>query len=178
MVSIWRGFLFLCVLGLGYVILLWHSLSLPYNYLSTTTRVKTAWKKFKELLPVLSSRHLSYKTRGHVYNSCVRNAMLHASDTWPLTRPDLLRLRGSNRAMIRQICNVKPENVATVSSNELLARPEIDDLDIILREKRLRWFGRVERSSGAIKTVFNMQIEGKRGPGRPRMSWRTLRERP
>ena len=26
--------------------------------LSTTTRVKTAWKKFKELLPVLSSRHL------------------------------------------------------------------------------------------------------------------------
>ena len=26
--------------------------------LSTTTRVKTAWKKFKELLPVLSSHHL------------------------------------------------------------------------------------------------------------------------
>ena len=29
MVSVWRGFLFLCVLGMGYVILLWHSLSLP-----------------------------------------------------------------------------------------------------------------------------------------------------
>ena len=28
----WRGFLFLWVLGMGYVILLWHSLSLPYNY--------------------------------------------------------------------------------------------------------------------------------------------------
>ena len=27
--------------------------------LSTTTRVKTAWKKFKELLPILSSQHLS-----------------------------------------------------------------------------------------------------------------------
>ena len=33
-VSVWRGFLFLCVLGMGYVILLSHSLSLPYNYLS------------------------------------------------------------------------------------------------------------------------------------------------
>ena len=32
MVSVWRGFLFLLVLGMGYVILLWHSLSLPYNY--------------------------------------------------------------------------------------------------------------------------------------------------
>ena len=31
-VSDLRGFLFLWVLGMGYVILLWHSLSLPYNY--------------------------------------------------------------------------------------------------------------------------------------------------
>ena len=31
-VSVWRGFLFLWVLGMGYVILLWHSLSLPYNH--------------------------------------------------------------------------------------------------------------------------------------------------
>ena len=31
-VSVWRGFLFLWVLGMGYVILLWHSLRLPYNY--------------------------------------------------------------------------------------------------------------------------------------------------
>ena len=31
-VFVWRAFLFLWVLGMGYVILLWHSLSLPYNY--------------------------------------------------------------------------------------------------------------------------------------------------
>ena len=30
-VSVWRGFLFLWVLGMGYVTLLWHSLSLPLN---------------------------------------------------------------------------------------------------------------------------------------------------
>ena len=33
---VWRGFLFLWVLGMGYVILLWHSLSLPYNYFGET----------------------------------------------------------------------------------------------------------------------------------------------
>ena len=32
-VSVRRGFLFLWVLGMGYVILLWHFLSLPYDYL-------------------------------------------------------------------------------------------------------------------------------------------------
>ena len=33
-VFVWRGFLFLWVLGMGYVILLWHSMSLPYFYLA------------------------------------------------------------------------------------------------------------------------------------------------
>ena len=53
---------------------------------------------------------------------------------------------------------------------------EIDDLDVILRERRLPWFGHVELSSSAIKTVCDMQVEGKRGPRRPKMSWRTLTE--
>ena len=30
-VSVWRGFFFLLVLGMGYVILLWYSLCLPYK---------------------------------------------------------------------------------------------------------------------------------------------------
>ena len=67
--------------------------------LSTTTCVKTAWKKF--LLPVLSSCHLSFKTRGRVYSSCVWSAMLHASETWPLTKPNLQHLQRNDRVMIR-----------------------------------------------------------------------------
>ena len=31
-VFVWRSFLFLWMLGMDYVILLWHSLNLPYNY--------------------------------------------------------------------------------------------------------------------------------------------------
>ena len=106
--------------------------------LSTTTRVKTTWKKFKDLLPVLSSRHLSFKTRGHVYSSCVRSAMLHASETWALTKPNLQCLQRNDRAMIRQICNVKPQDTVTTRSNELLAQLGIEDLDLILKERRLR----------------------------------------
>ena len=107
--------------------------------LATTTHVKTAQKKFKELLPVLLSHHLSYKTRRRVYSSFVRNAMLHASQTWPLTRPDRQRLWHNDRPITRQACTVKPEDVATIRSNELLARLEIDDLDVIQREKKLCW---------------------------------------
>ena len=41
-VFVWRGFLFLWVLGMGYVILLWHSLSLPYNYSSERYTLRRA----------------------------------------------------------------------------------------------------------------------------------------
>ena len=40
--------------------------------LSTTTRVKTAWKKFKDLLPVLSSRHLFQNTWPCVQLLCAK----------------------------------------------------------------------------------------------------------
>ena len=144
--------------------------------LSTTTHVKIAWKKFKELKTVLSSRHLSFKTCGRVYSTCVRSAMLHASETWPVTKPCLKRLQQNNRAMIRQICNVKPQDTATIRSIELLARLRIEDLDLILK-KRLRWYGHVERSNGAVKTAFDIQVNRKRGPGRPKMTWKQLTDR-
>ena len=145
--------------------------------LSTTTCVKTAWKKFKELLPVLSSCHLSFKTHGHVYSSCVRSAVLHASETWPLTKPNLQHLQRNDRAMIKQICNVRPRDIVTTRSSELLVRLGIEDLDLILKERRLHWYGHVERSNGAVKTAFHIQVEGKRGPGRPKVTWKQLTER-
>ena len=145
--------------------------------LSTTTRVKNAWKKSKELKPVLSSSSLSFKTCGRVYSTCVRSAMPQASDTWPVTKPCLQRLQRNDRATSRQICNVKPQDMATIRSMELLARLGIEDLDLILKERRLRWYGHVERSNSAVKTAFDIQGNGKRGPGRPKMTWKQLTER-
>ena len=132
--------------------------------ITVTTRGKTAWKKFRELLPVLTYRYLSYKTRGHVYSCCMQSVMLHASELWPLTKMNLQR---NDRAMIRQICSIKPEDVATVRSSELLAKLELEDLKLIFRERRLCWFGHVERSSRAVRTACGIQIDGRQRQGGP-----------
>ena len=143
--------------------------------LSTTTGLKTAWKKFRELLPaVLSSGHLSFKTCGRMYSSCVRSPMLLGSQTWPLTKPNLQHLQQNDRAMIRQICNVKPQDIVTTRSNELLAWFGIEDLDLILKERRLHCYGHVECSNGVVKTAFDIQVDGKRGSGRPKLTWEQL----
>ena len=144
--------------------------------LSTTTREENAWKKFKNLLPVLSSRHLSFKIRGRVYSSCVWSAMLRASETWPLTKSNLQCLERNDRAMIRQICNVRPQDIVTTRSKELPMWLGTEDLDLILKERRLQWYEHVECSNGAVKTAFDIQVDGKHGPGRPKMTWKQLTE--
>ena len=71
----------------------------------------------------------------------------------------------------------KPQDIVTTRSNELLAQLGIDDVDLILKERRLCWYGHMERSNGAVKTAFDQQVDGKRGPGRPKMKWKQLTER-
>ena len=101
--------------------------------------VKTAWKKFKKLLPVLSSRHLSFRACGCMYSSCVQKIMLNASETRPLTKPDLQCLQQNNGAMMRDLL---------MSSHKTLSLP---DLMSYLRSLALRiWtsFWRRECSTG------------------------------
>ena len=47
----------------------------------------------------------------------------------------------------------------TIRSTELLARLGIEDLDLILKERRLCWYGHVECSNGAVKTAFDVQVD-------------------
>ena len=46
-------------------------------------------------------------------------------------------------------------------------QPFIEDLDLILKERRRPLYGHVERSKGAVKTAFDIQVDGKQEPGKP-----------
>ena len=94
--------------------------------LSTTTCVKTAWKKFKELLPGLSTQHLSFKTHGYVYSSCVE-PNFHASETWLLTKPNLQCLQWNDRAIRSDRLTMSSHKILSTRCNKLLA-----GLDFIL----------------------------------------------
>ena len=74
--------------------------------------------------------------------------------------------------MISQICSIKPEDVA-----RLLAKLELEDLNLILRERRFPLFGHVECSSGAVRTACDIQIEGRRGAARLKLTWKKLTEK-
>ena len=133
--------------------------------LAAITRCKCAWGKFRQLLPLLTNRQVPLLTR----SSCVRSVMLHAAETWAMKADTLNRLRRNDRAMIRWICNVKAKD--EVSSDSLLTKLGIQDLDVVLRIGRMRWFGHVERSTGWISEARKLNVVAQKRSGRPRKSW-------
>ena len=68
---------------------------------ATTARIRSAWKKFRDLLPILTCRGLSLKSRGYAYNACLRSILLYASETWAATQEDVSRLNRNDMMMKR-----------------------------------------------------------------------------
>ena len=70
--------------------------------------------------------------------------------------------------MIGQICKIKPNDVTTVGSRELMAKLKLEAFDLILREKAsLVWiFGAFSGAVGTACDIIYKLVEGGM-PGRP-----------
>ena len=59
----------------------------------------------------------------------------------------------------------------TKLAQTLLTKLGIQDLDVVLRTSRMRWFGHVERSTGWIAEVRKLNVVAQKRSSRPRKSW-------
>ena len=99
--------------------------------------------------------------------------MLDGSEMWGPKIDDLQRLRRNDRAMIRWICGVKPQD--RINSNVLLDKLGLADIGNVLRSRRLRWYGHAKRSQDYINTVMDVEVkvdDEKKCPGRTRKTWK------
>ena len=135
---------------------------------AATARSRCAWGKFRENLPLLTSKPVPFDLKGRLFSSNVRSSMLHGTETWPMTSHALHRLCRNDRAMIRWICGVKPSD--DPSMVDLHAKLGKCDLAVLVREV-VRWFGHVMRSNGEINRVRSRPVPGRKGPGRPKKTW-------
>ena len=136
--------------------------------LSLITRYKSAWSKFRQLLPLLTNPHLLFTTRGQIYNTYIKAVMLYSSEIWSLTTPSLNRLKCNDLAMIRWICKASVED--RISAEKLHAKLGIQNIESALRCHRLRWFGHVVCSSGWLLKLREFKVVGVKRPGRPKMT--------
>ena len=65
--------------------------------------------------------------------------------------------------MVRWICNVRLKN--RISSDSLLEKFGINNIQTLLRYNRLRWFGHVAKNDGCINSITALEVNGHRGRG-------------
>jgi len=65
------------------------------------TRIQIGWHKFRQLVPLFTSKVISLTVRGRLYSSCVQSSMLHGSDTWPVKNENEVAMTNRQTEMHR-----------------------------------------------------------------------------
>ena len=134
-------------------------------------RVRSAWAKFKELSPILTTRGASYHVKGKVYRACVQSVLVYGTETWSMKVENLRSLERAERMMVRWMCGVSlKDQVRSVDLYSLLNVPCVAD---VVRHGRLRWFGHLERKNmyDWVSACRNVEVVGLKGRGRGRKTW-------
>ena len=139
--------------------------------LAVNARVRSGWRKFRELMPFLTSKAPPLKMKGQVYSACVRSCMIYGSQTWALKAEHEDKLNRAEMRMIRWMCGVSLKDRKT--SAELRQRMGVEAIGEVVRRGRLRWYGHVIRKeeNDWVKKVLSYNLEGTRPSGRPKKTW-------
>ena len=81
------------------------------------------------------------------------------SETWPLTKTNMERLQGHIQTDLQYQARGCGHGKVKRRSTKIKLE------DLILRERRPRWFEHVEQSSDAVRTACDIQIYGRLGVG-------------
>ena len=135
-------------------------------------RIQTGWLKFRELSGLLIGKGMSLRSKGIIYTTCIRPAMLYGSETWPTKIEDIRKIQRSEMRMLRWMTGVSlSEGKSKEWVRSMLA---IDDIDEVMRRNRLRWFGHVVRRDELcwLKRIETLQVDGDGVKGRSKKRWR------
>ena len=102
---------------------------------SSISLIRSGWKKFRELFPLLTSPLFSHKTKRKLYSACIRSDMLHGSKTWPLKETDNSNIAQTDMQMVWQMCHVSLRDKK--SSEKLQNRLAIASITDVLHQTKL-----------------------------------------
>ena len=141
---------------------------------AVAARIRSGWAKFRELSGLVIGKGTSLHTKGVIYATCIRPAMLYGSETWAVKCDDVKRMQRSEMRMLRWMAGV---NLSERKSSEFIrGMLAIEDIARVMQRNRLRWVGHIERreESSWLRRIQAMEVDGCGVRGRPRMRWKDV----
>ena len=93
-------------------------------------RIQTGWLKFRELSGLLIGKGMSLKSKGIIYTTCIRPAILYGSETWATKVENIGKIQRSEMRMLRWMTGV---SLSERKSNECVrSMLAIDDVTEVM----------------------------------------------
>ena len=107
-------------------------------------------------------------------HSLVTTIFLYACELWTLTADLQRRIHAMKMRCHRKILRISYKD--HVTSEEVRAKIQQaigphEDLQTIIKRRKLQWYGHASRSSGLAKTILQGTMKGGRRQGRQRKRW-------
>ena len=98
---------------------------------------------------------------------------MYGGETWAMKVEDTQKLIRTEASMMRRMCGVSLKK--HLSNEALRERLGIDCVSDVVRRRRRRWFGHVERKDDEqwVRKCMDFKVDGSAGRGRP---WKSLLE--
>ena len=134
-------------------------------------RIQSGWKNWKNMTGVLCDRRINVKLKGKVYKTAVRPAMLYGAETWASKKAQESKLNVAEMKMLRWMCGVT--RLDKIRNERIRGTVKVTEIAKKVQERRLQWYGHVMRREEDYigKRVMAMEVQGRRGRGRPRRRW-------
>jgi len=90
---------------------------------------------------LLTNKDILLTVKGRLYSICVQSRILHGSETWPVRKENVATLQQAGMSKVRWMFGIKVKY--GVPSKGLKERLGLDDIILVLQQKRLRCYGHV-----------------------------------
>ena len=137
-------------------------------------RIGKAGSSFSNIQKILQKGMLGLNNKLKIYQSLVLSILLYGCETWQIYASDQAKLNAFHTRCLRKIIGVTYKD--RITNEEVFKRTEQKTIDAMIRERRLRWLGHVWRMNAdrtAQKILDWNPPGGKRGRGRPKLTWKT-----
>ena len=137
-------------------------------------RIAQATETLAKLKTIWNDRNIAFSSKIRLMRSLVMSVFLYACDSWTLTADTEKRIQAMEMRCLRKLLGITYRD--HISNEEVRNRTRDatgphEDLLITVKQRNLRWYGHISRSSGLAKTIMQGTVQGGRRRGRQKKKW-------
>ena len=140
------------------------------------SRIGKAQGAFTSLNRVWRTKDISLRTKLRIFNSNVKSVLLYGCETWNASQTCTKRIQVFINKCLRRLLRIRWTD--KIKNEEVWRRTRQSPVGDEIGRRRWRWIGHALRKPGSSITrkALDWNPQGKRSRGRPRGTWRRVRE--